>query len=254
MFKKLLATTVAMIFTAAAVADISLSGLYEGTLDNDGEYTQSIETTIVGNSGNSAVTVVLDSDFSVDDMYVTTTVGPLSFLLGDNSGDDPDEIKMGVTFDAGPVKLGLNQVSGGDTSVDASGNVGGISLAMTDITAATRETTAGYSIAGFTTELVHSKVGDDHRVQSTVSTALAGLTLTGESNQNADRDAWEDGSWGGSVASVVASLGTVKAEGHITSADVKTLSASLTRGIWTAEWSKTDAADAVVSLKASLSF
>jgi hypothetical protein len=75
MFKKLLVATAAMAVSATTFAGISLSGLYEGTLDSHGAYTQDIHTTMKGTSGNSAITVVLDKDFAVDDMYVETTTG-----------------------------------------------------------------------------------------------------------------------------------------------------------------------------------
>ena len=58
MFKKLLVATAAMVFSAATFAGIALTGLYEGTLDSHGAYTQDITTTMKGSAGNSSVTVV----------------------------------------------------------------------------------------------------------------------------------------------------------------------------------------------------
>ena len=60
MFKKLLVATAAMAVSATTFAGISLSGLYEGTLDSHGTYAQDIHTTMKGTSGASSVTVVLD--------------------------------------------------------------------------------------------------------------------------------------------------------------------------------------------------
>ena len=68
MFKKLLVATAAMAISATTFAGISLSGLYEGTLDSHGAYTQDITTTMKGTSGSSTVTVVLDGAFDIDDM------------------------------------------------------------------------------------------------------------------------------------------------------------------------------------------
>jgi hypothetical protein len=48
MFKKLLVVTAAMLVSATSAAAISLSGLYEGTLDSHGAYTQDITTTLKG--------------------------------------------------------------------------------------------------------------------------------------------------------------------------------------------------------------
>ena len=88
MFKKLLVATAAMAVSATTFAGISLSGLYEGTLDSHGTYSQDIHTTMKGTAGASSVTVVLDKDFSVDDMWVESSAGPLTLKIGDWSGDD----------------------------------------------------------------------------------------------------------------------------------------------------------------------
>ena len=223
MFKKLLVVTAAMAVSASALADINLSGLYEGTLDTEGAYTQDITTTLKGTNGNSAVTVIFDKNFEVDDMYVTTTSGPLTFTLGDKSGTSPDEIVLGVALQVGAVNLGINQVSGGDTSVDASGVIAGVSLAMTDVTSTTRETTGSYAIAGITTEIVHSN--------DAVGTNLDG-----------------------SLSREFVGLGTIKVSMANDSANVDTKGVSLTRGIWTAGWEQVGSATGVTTLKASLAF
>ncbi len=258
MFKKLLVAAAAMALSATTFAGISLTGEYEGTLDSHGTYTQDIETTLKGTSGNSTVTVVLDEAFAVDDLYVETTVGALTFKLGDYSGSDPDVTKLGVTAAVGDYTVGLNQESGGATTVDVGGKFAGIDVDVTNITNDLRKTTAAYTVAGLDLGVIHQKVGDVNQIQSDVSTVIGavegvgGFTITGESNQNAARDAFEDGSYGGSVSTVVAGLGTLKTEGHITEASVKTYSLAVTRGIWTAEWEKAGSADGVSSLKAVL--
>ncbi len=260
MFNKLLAAAAAMLLSATTFAGISLTGEYEGTLDSHGTYTQDIETTLKGTSGNSAVTVVLDEAFAVDDLYVETTVGVLTFKLGDYSGSNPDVTKLGVTATVGDYTVGLNQESGGSTTIDVGANLGGIDVDVTNITNDLRKTTAAYTIAGLNLTVKHQKVGDVNQIQSDVSTVIGavegvgGFTITGDVNQNAARNAFEDGSYGGSVSTTVAGLGTLKGEGHITSADVKTYSLAVTRGIWTAEWEKVGNADGVTSLKAVLTF
>jgi len=250
MFKKLLVTTVAMAISATTFAGISLSGLYEGTLDSHGAYTQDITTTMKGTQGNSTVTLILDKDFAVDDMYVETTTGPLTFTLGDKSGDDPDSTVLGVSMKAGAITLGLNQISGGKTTIDASGVVGGITVAMTDVTATTRETTASYTAAGVTATVVYNKVTAGNNIDTTVSTTVAGLTLSGNHDSNADGTSANEGS----VSKAIVGLGTVKATMSKTSASVTSKSFSVTRGIWTADWTKTGSADGVSTLKASLAF
>jgi len=250
MFKKLLVATAAMLLSAGTFAGISLSGLYEGTLDSHGAYTQDIHTTMKGTQGNSTVTLVLDKDFAVDDLYVETTTGPLTFKIGDSSGDDPDSTVLGVTMKAGAITIGLNQISGGSTTVDASGVVGGITVAMTDVTATTRETTASYTAAGVTAKVVYNKVTAGNNIDTTVSTTVAGLTVSANHDSNADGTSTNEGS----VSRDILGLGVVKGTMSKTSAGVTAKSFSLTRGIWTADWTKTGSADGVSTLKASLAF
>jgi len=250
MFKKLLVATAAMAVSATTFAGISLSGLYEGTLDSHGAYTQDIHTTMKGTSGNSAITVVLDKDFAVDDMYVETTTGPLTFTLGDKSGDDPDSTVLGVTMKAGAITLGLNQISGGNTTIDASGTIGGIAVAMTDVTSSTRETTGTFAAGGLSTTVVYNKVAAGNNIDVTVSTTVAGLTLSANHDSNADGTSENEGS----VSKALVGLGTVKGTMGKTGAGVTTKGFSLTRGIWTGEWEQVGSADGVTTLKATLAF
>jgi len=250
MFKKLLVATAAMAVSATTFAGISLSGLYEGTLDSHGAYTQDIHTTMKGTSGNSAITVVLDKDFAVDDMYVETTTGPLTFTLGDKSGDDPDSTVLGVTMKAGAITLGLNQISGGNTTIDASGTIGGIAVAMTDVTSSTRETTGTFAAGGLSTTVVYNKVTAGNNIDVTVSTTVAGLTLSANHDSNADGTSENEGS----VSKALVGLGTVKGTMGKTGAGVTTKGFSLTRGIWTGEWEQVGSADGVTTLKATLAF
>jgi hypothetical protein len=250
MFKKLLVATAAMAVSATTFAGISLSGLYEGTLDSHGAYTQDIHTTMKGTSGNSAITVVLDKDFAVDDMYVETTTGPLTFTLGDKSGDDPDSTVLGVTMKAGAITLGLNQISGGNTTIDASGTLGGIAVAMTDVTSSTRETTGTFAAGGLSTTVVYNKVAAGNNIDVTVSTTVAGLTLSANHDSNADGTSENEGS----VSKALVGLGTVQGTMGKTGAGVTTKGFSLTRGIWTGEWEQVGSADGVTTLKATLAF
>jgi hypothetical protein len=239
-----------MAVSATTFAGISLSGLYEGTLDSHGAYTQDIHTTMKGTSGNSAITVVLDKDFAVDDMYVETTTGPLTFTLGDKSGDDPDSTVLGVTMKAGAITLGLNQISGGNTTIDASGTLGGIAVAMTDVTSSTRETTGTFAAGGLSTTVVYNKVAAGNNIDVTVSTTVAGLTLSANHDSNADGTSENEGS----VSKALVGLGTVKGTMGKTGAGVTTKGFSLTRGIWTGEWEQVGSADGVTTLKATLAF
>jgi len=258
--KKLLIAAVAALLSANAFASIALSGKYTGTLNDSGTYTQDLTTTLVGASAHGAVTVTLDKDFAVDDMFVETTIGGIKFKLGEVD----DVTSIGASTAIGPITVGVNQVSGGSVTFDASGSFGGVTVASTDITNDARATTASYSLAGVALSLEHAKSGTDHQIEiqaskhlggtTTIDGTTGGFTVSIDRNQNADNDAFQDGSWGGSVATDIGGLGSVTASGHLTSADVKSYGLSVTSGIFTGAWDKTGTADGVLSLKAVVSF
>ena len=258
--KKLLIAAVAALLSANAFASIALSGKYTGTLNDSGTYTQDLTTTLVGASAAGAVTVTLDKDFAVDDMFVESTIGGIKFKLGEVD----DVTSIGASTTIGPITVGANQVSGGATTFDASGSFAGVTVASTNVTSDARATTATYKVAGVSLELQHAKSGTDHNVEivaskhlggtTTIDGTTGGFTVSVDKNQNAANDAFEDGSIGGSVSTALSGLGTVTASGHKTSADVKTIGLSVTSGIFTAAWDKVGSADGALSLKAIVSF
>jgi len=258
--KKLIAAMAALLLTANAFASIALSGKYTGTLNDSGVYTQDLVTTLVGASAAGAVTVTLDKDFAVDDMFVESTIGGIKFKLGEVD----DVTSIGASTTIGPITVGVNQVSGGATTFDASGTLAGVTVASTNVTSDARATTASYKVAGVSLEVQHAKSGTDHQVEivasrhiggtTTIDGTTGGFTVSVDKNQNVDNDAFEDGSIGGSVSTAIGGLGTVTASGHKTSADVKTIGLSVTQGIFTAAWDKVGDADGALSLKAVVAF
>ena len=98
--KQLMAMTVALLLSTAALADVSISGKYTGTVDSDGDYTQDIETTLKGLANDSSVTVTFDKDFAVDDMFVESTVGVAGFDLKLKAGEVDNETSIGATTTA----------------------------------------------------------------------------------------------------------------------------------------------------------
>ena len=254
--KTFIAALAAFLMSTASIAGVALSGKYTGTLDDSGVYTQDLVTTLVGASAAGNVTVTFDKDLAVDDMFVESTIAGIKFKLGEVD----DVTSIGATTTVGPVTVGVNQVSGGSVTFDVDGTFAGVTVGVDDITSSARETSASYEVAGLTIGAEHAKSGDDHQVQLDVSTIIGavegvgGITITLDHNQNADRDEFEDGSWGGSVSTAIGALGTVKAEGHLTDADVKTYELSVTQGIFTAAWEKVGSADGSLSLKAVVEF
>ena len=258
--KKLIAAMAALLMSATSVASIALSGSYTGTLNDSGVYTQDLTTTLVGSNAAGAVTVTLDKDFAVDDMFVESTIGGIKFKLGEVD----DVTSIGASTTIGPITVGANQPSGGAATFDASGTLAGVTVASTNVTSDARATTASYKVAGVSLEVQHAKSGADHQVEivasrhiggtTTIDGTTGGFTVSVDKNQNVDNDAFEDGSIGGSVSTAIGGLGTVTASGHKTSADVKTIGLSVTQGIFTAAWDKVGDADGALSLKAVVKF
>ena len=258
--KKIIAALAALLMSASSIASIALSGSYTGTLNDSGVYTQDLVTTLVGASAAGAVTVTLDKDFAVDDMFVESTIAGIKFKLGEVD----DVTSIGASTTIGPITVGANQVSGGSVTFDASGSFAGVTVASTNVTSDARATTATYKVAGVSLELQHAKSGADHQVEivasrhiggtTTIDGTTGGFTVSVDKNQNAANDAFEDGSIGGSVATAIGGLGTVTASGHKTSADVKTIGLSVTSGIFTAAFDKVGSADGALSLKAVVAF
>ena len=143
--KQIIAAMAAMVISASSIAGISLSGKYTGTLNDSSVYTQDLTTTLVGSSAAGAVTVTLDKDFAVDDMYVETTMAGVKFKLGEV--DDVTSISAKTTV--GIASVGVNQISGGATTFDAGATFSGVKLDVVDITNTTRATTASATVAGF---------------------------------------------------------------------------------------------------------
>ena len=141
--KKLYAALAALLMSATAFASINLSGTYTGTLDDSGVYTQDLVTTLVGSTPAGSVTVTLDKDFAVDDMFVESTIAGIKFKLGEVD----DVTSNGASTVIGPVTVGVNQVSGGATTFDVSGTFAGVTVSVDNITNDARETTASYKVA-----------------------------------------------------------------------------------------------------------
>mgnify|MGYP000223981708 CR=1 FL=1 len=258
--KKLLIAAIAALLSANAFASIALSGKYTGTLDDSGVYTQDLTTTLVGSTAAGAVTVTLDKDFAVDDMFVESTIAGIKFKLGEVD----DVTSIGASTTIGPITVGANQVSGGSVTFDASGSLAGVTVASTNVTSDARATTATYKVAGVSLEIQHAKSGTDHQVEivasrliggtTTIDGTTGGFTVSVDKNQNAANDAFEDGSWGGSVSTALGVIGTVTASGHLTESDVKSYGLSITQGIFTGSWDKVGSADGALSLKAVVAF
>jgi len=259
--KQIIADMAAMVISASSIAGIALSGKYTGTLNDSGVYTQDLTTTLVGNSAAGAVTVTLDKDFAVDDMYVESTLAGVKFKLGEVD----DVTSIGASTTVGPATVGVNQVSGGSATFDAGMSISGVKVDVVNITNTARATTASASVAGFALVVEHAKVGTDHQLELSASRTIlsttdasgvtsGGWTISVDRGQNAARDAYSDGAIGGSISTSVAGIGTLKGEVSNSKASVKTYGLSVTSGIFTGAWDKVGSADGALSLKAVVNF
>ena len=87
MNKLLLAASAAALSTAT-VAQVDLSGKYEGTLTQAGVYSQTLDLTMVGSTMFGSVTAIVDENKALTDLYTTAKLGSVDLTLGEMTIDD----------------------------------------------------------------------------------------------------------------------------------------------------------------------
>jgi len=159
MKKQLLIAAVAASMTSVAMADISISGAAKFN-SLDGVYTNEADLTIAGKSGDTSVTanLSLDGTFSVEDLYMNTTVAGVAVKMGE--------------WRSGKTELGLTSATPSDR-VNVSTTFGGLSLAYED-TGSTNSTTIGGSLAGIS--LSH-KIKKSTETETKASGSMGGVSV-----------------------------------------------------------------------------
>jgi len=187
MKKQLLIAAVAASMTSVAMADISISGAAKFN-SLDGVYTNEADLTIAGKSGDTSVTanISLDGTFSVEDLYMKTTVAGVAVKmgewrsgkseLGETSATASDRVNVSTTF--GGLSLAYED-TGSTNSTTIGGSLAGISLSHKIKKSTETETKASGSMGGVSVK-VHSinSATDKTDTSITLSTEIQGVTLT----------------------------------------------------------------------------
>jgi len=248
---KLLLTAAAVTLSTASVAQVDLSGKYEGTLTQAGVYSQTLDLTMVGSTMFGSVTAIVDENKALTDLYTTAKLGPLDLTLGEMTIDDVanTSIIKASTQVAG-MTVSLSKPSGGSESLDVKGSLAGVGFTVEDLTREAREVQVVASVGGVKTTVDYQKVPAGTVTGLEISTKVAGLTWALEHDKAADETTTKEAS----VAMPIGLLGTVKGGVKIASTDVKTYSLEYTQGILTGKYEKVGSADGVLSAIAKINF
>ena len=243
---KLLLAAAAATLSTASLAQVAISGAYEGTLSQDGTYAQTLDLKLVGSTPYGSVTTIVDETNTITDLYATAKLRGVDLTLG--TVESVSTIKASTTV--GGMTVTMSKPSGGKESLDVKGKFGGVDVTVEDLTRSDRETTVGTTLAGVTSTVSYQKTTAGTVLDIDASTKVGGFTVALEHDKAAD----DTTSNGGSISMPLGLVGTVKGGVSIASTDVKTYTLEVTQGILTGKWEKVGTADGVISAIAKISF
>ena len=243
---KLLLAAAAATLSTASLAQVAISGAYEGTLSQDGTYAQTLDLKLVGSTPYGSVTTIVDETNTITDLYATAKLRGVDLTLG--TVESVSTIKASTTV--GGMTVTMSKPSGGKESLDVKGKFGGVDVTVEDLTRSDRETTIGVTVAGVTSTVSYQKTTAGTVLDIDASTKVGGFTVALEHDKAAD----DTTSNGGSISMPLGLVGTVKGGVSIASTDVKTYTLEVTQGILTGKWEKVGTADGVISAIAKISF
>ena len=243
---KLLLAAAAATLSTASLAQVAISGAYEGTLSQDGTYAQTLDLKLVGSTPYGSVTTIVDETNTITDLYATAKLRGVDLTLG--TVESVSTIKASTTV--GGMTVTMSKPSGGKESLDVKGKFGGVDVTVEDLTRSDRETTIGTTVAGVTSTVSYQKTTAGTVLDIDASTKVGGFTVALEHDKAAD----DTTSNGGSISMPLGLVGTVKGGVSIASTDVKTYTLEVTQGILTGKWEKVGTADGVISAIAKISF
>jgi hypothetical protein len=285
MKKQLLIAAVAASMTSVAMADVSITGEYEGTVSQStgaASFAQDLDLTVVGTSGSSSVTMTLEditggTDIAASQVFLKTDLEGVSFKAGKYESTNGNGIlaaatnkdRIGLSTTVAGFGVGLTNASGdANGSVTVSGTIAGASVKVQNILNSSRYITIGTSVAGVKVDVETTK-GAQRNTAIQLSGDVAGVAVV-YANIDFNGDATEDRStarWGniakvGTVAvqkttalslTMPTALGSVNYK-RVDNDGAKTNQFALTRGNVVYKSTKTDGADRTLSAKVKFKF
>ena len=285
MTKNLIAVLAATM-TTASMAVVDITGNYEGTF-TDGNpgaasYAQDLDLTLVGTSGASTVTVMMEdltggTAVTANQVFVETAIEGIALKAGNyknQNGSGLMQKKSAVTnqFEVSTSIAGagitLGQVSeASKVTVDASLEVAELDVTVQNVTATDRFITvvANFLGLGVTAETQNTTVGRNTAVSATTNVgALTATTVVIDVN-DATAMSQDDGILGdistavngkkvvGGVLSTATTIGTVTGKAFEMN-DAMTYTGEIERGALTVGYTKADNTAGVTTAKINVSF
>ena len=290
MKKQLLIAAVAASMTSVAMADVSISGVYAGTVSQTSgaaTFGSDLDLTVKGTDGTSTVVMTMEdiSKGTADDRYgidastayMTTSIEGVALKAGKYKSANgagqmhkPTNVeRIGLSTTVAGFGVALTNASGdANGSVTVSGTIAGASVKIQNAMDSTRYITIGTSVAGVKVDVETTK-GTERNTAIQLSGDVAGVAVV-YANIDSNGTATEDRStarWGniakvGTVAvqkttalslTMPTSLGSVNYK-RVDNDGTKTTQFALTRGNVVYKSSKTDGADRTLSAKVKFKF
>jgi hypothetical protein len=282
MKKQLLIAAVAASMTSVAMADVSISGEYEGIVSQNtgaASFAQDLDLTVVGTSGGSSVTMTLEditggADIAASQVFLKTNLEGVSFKAGKYESTNGNGIlaaatnknRIGLSTTVAGFGVGLTNASGdANGSVTVSGTIAGASVKVQNALNSTRFVTISGDVAGVAIAVERQKTATGTNTGFNLSTDINGVAVAYENVKINDASAvsQDDGMIGDissatvKASAISASMATAMGSVEVKHAKIdsdKTMTVELTRGNVVYGYSKTTDLDKVLSAKVSFSF
>ena len=280
MKKQLLIAAVAASMTSVAMADVSISGEYEGIVSQNtgaASFAQDLDLTVVGTSGGSSVTMTLEditggTDIAASQVFLKTNLEGVSFKAGRYESTNGNGIlaaatnkdRIGLSTTVAGFGVGLTNASGdANGSVTVSGTIAGANVKVQNALNSTRFVTISGDVAGVAVAVERQKTAAGTNTGFNLSTDINGVAVAYEkvkingSASNQDDGMIGDISSAAKASALSASMNTAMGSVEVKRAKIdtdKTVSIELTRGNVVYGYSKTTDAAADLSAKVSFSF
>jgi len=285
MTKNLIAVLAATM-TTASMAVVDITGNYEGTF-TDGNpgaasYAQDLDLTLVGTSGASTVTVMMEdltggTAVTANQVFVETAIEGIALKAGNYKNQNGSGLmqktsavtnQFEVSTSIAGAGITLGQVSeASKVTVDASLEVAELDVTVQNVTATDRFITvvANFLGLGVTAETQNTTVGRNTAVSATTNVgALTATTVVIDVN-DATAMSQDDGILGdistavngkkvvGGVLSTATTIGTVTGKAFEMN-DAMTYTGEIERGALTVGYTKADNTEGVTSAEINVAF
>ena len=282
MKKQLLIAAVAASMTSVAMADVSISGVYAGTLSQEtgtASFAQDLDLKIVGKSGDTTVTATIEN-LGVSDAYdlkattvkLSTKLEGISFTAGNYESQNGNGLineavaakRIGFSTTIAGVGVAMTNSNGSSSSsITLAGNVAGFDVKVQNATNSTRFVSVSTDVAGVAVAVERQKTATGTNTAYSLSTDVNGVAVAYENVKiNGSAATQTDGfigdiSTAAKASAISASMNTAMGSVEVKRAKIdadKTVSIELTRGNVVYGYSKTTDLAADLSAKVSFSF